>query len=196
MERLGMCWGAVLVLAIVATSCSTGTSPQPVQQTGTPAQPAAPPAAAPITVAPAPVAAAPAPAPGNVLGSGQFSKDPAMRGDLLEVKRVSGGALMIKWRLLNTGPAAPTPKAVHYFGDWNVSPPGGEVYFIDPTENKKYQYLTDSEGHPIADLFWGDLPAGEQRANWAKFPAPPATTTKISFHIPSFAPFEDVPISQ
>ena len=159
MKRLGMCWGAVLVLATLATSCSMGTSPQPAQQTGTPAQPATQPAAAPVQPAAAPVQAVPASAPGSVLANGQFTTDPDLRGDLLEVKRVSGGALMIKWRLVNA-----SQKPIHYFGDYGRSSPGGEIYFIDPVENKKYQYLTDSEGNAIADVFWGDLPAAQQRA--------------------------------
>ena len=201
MNRLGICGATVLVFATLATSCTSGTSsqPAPAARTSTPAQPAAQTSAQPAA---APVQAAPPPAPGTVLASGQYSTDPDLRGDLLEVKRVSGGALMIKWRLVNAaaqpagGLTATQPKPIHYFGDWGYSPPWAEIYFIDPAENKKYSYLTDSEGHAIADVFWGDLPLGQQRPSWAKFPAPPATSTKISVHIPSFPPFEDIPVSQ
>src|SRR3990172_5743372 len=60
-----------------------------------PAQPAAAPAAAP---APAP---SPPVSPAAILASAQYSADPDLRCDLLEVRRISGGALLIRWRLMN-----------------------------------------------------------------------------------------------
>lgn len=144
----------------------------------------------------APVILAQATAPGGeVLASAQYANDPDLRCDLLEVKRVSGGALVVRWRIINT--AAPTggmtgtkPKAINYDFSWE------QLFYIDPAENKKYQYLTDSGGNKIVDVFYGNLDAGQQRLSWAKFPAPPASSTKISVSLPKFAPFEDVPVSQ
>jgi len=161
--------------------------------TSAPAQPAQP-AAAP-TAAPAPATAPPV-SPAAILASAQYSADPDLRCDLLEVRRVSGGALLIRWRMSHTAGSQPPgsltaaqPKTVHYDFGW------GELYIIDPAENKKYGFLTDSEGHRILDVFWGNFPAGQQRLNWAKFPAPPPTSNKISVYIPKFPPFEDVPVS-
>lgn len=111
----------------------------------------------------------------------------------MEVKRVSGGALLIKWRLVNASALA---KTLQYYSGWNVHPPPEALYYIDPAENKKYSHLTDTDGRGIEDLFQGDIPAGQQRGNWAKFPAPPASSGKISVNIPDFPPFEDVPVSQ
>lgn len=157
--------------------------------TSVPAQPAQP-AAAP---APAP---APSVSPASILASAQYSADPDLRCDLLEVRRVSGGALLIRWRVSHTAGSQPSgsltaaqPKSVYYDFGW------GELYFIDPAENKKYGFLTDAEGHRILDVFWGNFPAGQQRLNWAKFPAPPPASNKISVYIPKFPPFEDVPVS-
>jgi hypothetical protein len=45
-------------------------------------------------------------------------------------------------------------------------------------------------------MWYGDLGPGEQRLQWAKFPAPPATSNKVTVYIPKFAPFEDTPVSQ
>lgn len=146
-------------------------------------------------------AQAPAAAPA-VLATAEFSQDPDLRCDLLEVKRISGGALMIRWRIVNAagqanpasgGFANPTPaKPIHYyFSGWD------QLYYIDPAENKKYLPLTDSQNNRILDIA-GDvtLQPGQQRLNWAKFPAPPAGSTKISVSIPQFAPFEDAPVAQ
>jgi hypothetical protein len=113
----------------------------------------------------------------------------------LEAKRVSGGALLVRWRIINTagqtaGLTASKPKTIRYNFDWS------ELFYIDPAENKKYQFLTDSAGNRILQVWYGDLEAGQQRLNWAKFPAPPSTSTKISIAIPRFAPFEDIPVAQ
>lgn len=199
MNKLGVytVWILTFVYVALATSSTTGTTPQPTQQASAPAQAAAQPAAQPVAQ-PAAASSQPAQAipPPAGIASGQFSGDPDLRCDLLEVKRVSGGALIIRWRIVNTATAqsggltASQPKAIHYDFNWT------EIYYIDPAENKKYGFLTDSEGNRIMDVFWGDLAGGQQRANWAKFPAPPPTSNKISVNIPKFPPFEDVPISQ
>ena len=103
--------------------------------------------------------AAPAAAPassGTAIASAQFGGNPGLRCDLLEVKRTSGGALLLRWRLVNTGGQASTglvaggsSKPIYYNFDWQ------ELYYTDPAENKKYAYLTDSENNKILDIFWG-----------------------------------------
>ena len=133
---------------------------------------------------------APAAAPaGTVIASETYSANPNLRADLLEVRRVSGGALLVKWRIVNTSPATEA-KPIYYDFSWD-----NDLYYVDPAENKKYEYLKDSEGNRIVDVFWGSLKTGETRANWAKFPAPPPTSTKISLTLPKFPPFEDVPVA-
>jgi hypothetical protein len=135
--------------------------------------------------------------PGTVIASAQYSADPNLRCDLLEVRRVSGGALLVRWRLVNAAGApqpnglvaGAAPKAIRYDFDWV------ELYYTDPAENKKYAFLTDSENNRVLDVWYGNLGPGEQRLEWAKFPAPPATSTKITVYIPKFAPFEDTPVS-
>jgi hypothetical protein len=119
------------------------------------------------------------------LGSAQYSANPQIRGDVLEVKRVSGNALLVRWRVVHAG-AEPS---INYTFDWK------DIYYIDPAENKKYGFLTDSEGGRILDAKWGSMRPGEQWLSWAKFPAPPPTSTKISLSIGGFAPFEDVPVA-
>jgi hypothetical protein len=144
---------------------------------------------------PAGILPAAAQAPAQPLATAEFSDDPDLRCEILEVKRVSGGALNVRWRLVNGagqpgGLAASSGKPIRYDFGWD------QLYYIDPAENKKYQFLTDSGGNRIVSVFYGALPPGQQRVSWAKFPAPPPASTKISIHIPHFPPFEDVPISQ
>lgn len=177
---------ALLSLAAVvcAAACSRPAS-NPAPQAAAPA--AAPPAQAPAQAAPA-EAAAPAAAAATadaVIASDSFSADSNLRCDLLEVRRISGGALRVKWRMVNTG-----TKEIRYDFNWE------ELYFVDPAENKKYGVLTDSEGQRILDVFWGNYKPGDQKTQWAKFPAPPPSSSKITVNIPKVTPFEDVPVSQ
>jgi hypothetical protein len=143
-------------------------------------------AAAPEAAAPDPASAAapPQPKPGSVIASAQYSNDPNLRCDVLEVKRVSGGALLARWRFVNAG-----AKPVAYDFSWD------DIYYIDPAGNKKYNFLT-IDGKRILDQWWGTLQPGEQRVVWAKYPAPPATSKRISLNVPKFTPFEDILVSE
>jgi len=155
---------------------------QPVQVDSSVAMAAAPqPSAADPTAAP--VAAA-TPAASGVIASAQFSNDPNLRCDLLELKRVSGGALLARWRIVNSG-----SKPIYYDFSWD------DIYYIDPATNKKYNNLT-IDGKKILDMWWGSLPAGEQHMMWAKYPAPPPSSKRISLNVPKFTPFEDAPVSE
>jgi hypothetical protein len=145
------------------------------------------PAAAPASQPAAASTPAPASA-GPVIASAQYSADPNLRCDLLEVKRATGGALLVRWRIVDTNGAGVKP--INYY-NWSWS----ELYYTDPAENKKYAYLTDSDNNKILDVFSGDVASGEQHLNWAKFPAPPTTSTKITVYLPKFMPFEDVPVA-
>ncbi|MBV9087434.1 MAG: hypothetical protein JOY79_08125 [Acidobacteriaceae bacterium] len=181
-----------LVFFIVAT---TSIACQKEQKQSAPApssapaqsQAAPPPASTPAAPAANPLVASaptPPPAPGPVLGSGQYTANPDVHADLLEVKRLTGGALILKWRVVNAG-----AKEANYQFSWD------DLYYIDPAENKKYGPLADSEGHRILDVFEGGLKPGDQRMNWAKFPAPPPSSKRISISLPKFPPLEDVPVA-
>lgn len=179
------------LLASAAAAASSET-PSPALAADAPSQQPAPsdPSVA-MAAVPQPTAPDPAPAadpaqakPGAVIASAQYANDPNLRCDLLEVKRVSGGALLARWRFVNTG-----TKSVNYDFSWD------DIYYIDPAGNKKYANLT-IDGKRILDVWWGTLPPGEQRINWVKYPAPPATSKRISLNVPKFQPFEDVPVSE
>lgn len=185
------------LLATATAAEPQSTPPAPVPATTSTASQSAPSdptvalAAAPqpgLAAAPAPPAdpAAPASASasGSLIASSQYANDPNLRCDLLELKRVSGGALLARWRIVNTG-----TKPIAYDFSWD------DVYYIDPAGNKKYNNLT-IDGKRILDMWWGTLQAGEQHVMWAKYPAPPPTSKRISLNVPKFAPFEDAPVAE
>jgi hypothetical protein len=179
------------LLASVAATAAPSEAPTPTPAADTPTQPAPSDPSVAMAAARQPIAPDPAPAPdpaqsksSGVIASAQYANDPNLRCDLLEVKRVSGGALLARWRFINTG-----TKPVSYDFSWD------DIYYIDPAGNKKYANLT-IDGKRILDVWWGTLPPGEQRVNWVKYPAPPATSKRISLNVPRFQPFEDVPVSE
>lgn len=210
----------LLVILAGLVGCGDKEQPKPKIVAAPPAvAPAPPPAAAPAPAAPAPapqVAAAPTPAPApapaapaptqaaapaapaqGMLASQEFSHNPNLRCDVLEAKRVSGGALLVKWRLsrppatAGTGLAAQTDdKGIYHNFHWS------DVYVTDPAENKKYSGLKDSRGDWIGQGSAKTYMPGQQQVMWMKFPAPPPTSTKISFVFHGFAPFDDLPIAQ
>jgi len=180
------------LLATPAAEAAPIAAPSAPQPSAVPAQPsqadpsvamaAAPQPAGPDPAGPDPAPAA-VPSASGVIASAQYSNDPSVRCDLLELKRVSGGTLSARWRIVNTG-----SKPVNYDFSWD------DIYYIDPAENKKYNYLT-IDNKRILDVWWGTLQPGEQHVMWAKYPAPPLTSKRISLNIPKFTPFEDVPIA-
>ena len=87
----------LLVLTLAAACAKTEEKSAAPVRSSPPAQATQP------AVASAPAASAvAAPSSGPVIASAQYSADPDLRCDLLEVKRVSGGALLVRWRILNT----------------------------------------------------------------------------------------------
>jgi hypothetical protein len=118
-----------------------------------------------------------------VLASTDDSQGAGLRCDILQVKRVSGDALLIRWK---------------YDGSNLTNPydiPAVQPYYIDPVQHRKYSPLmapTVVGAFPFADRI---LPE-RQWGGWAKFPAPPTTTKKITIYLPGVIPAEDVPVSE
>jgi hypothetical protein len=189
--------GAALVMATFA-ACTPRAE---AQRTGVGAMPAARIEAGPAVTrvaAPGPAfvanpdtASAPQP---PVLATQEFTTDPDLRCDVLEVKRVSGGALLVKWRLSRPpagGTVATSPaKPIYHNWGWEG------VYFTDAAENKKYLGLRDSSGAWLAQGRDQSFGPGDRQVLWMKFPAPPESSTRITFVFPGFGPFEDLPVGR
>jgi hypothetical protein len=185
--------GAALV-ALALGACSLGADTKtaaPVEsQRLTPSAEVAPEAA------PAAVAAAAAPPAQTTLASEEYNQDPDLLCDILEVKRLSGGAMLVKWRLsrpssrAGSGLTAAPPAAIHHTWSWDY------VYVTDPAENKKYFGLKDSAGSWLAQGEAKHYAPGERQVMWMKFPAPPETSARIGFVFQGFPPFEDLAVSR
>jgi hypothetical protein len=118
---------------------------------------------------------------------------PGMRLEITELKFVSGGALMLKFTVIND-----SDKDSRILGNiataeaWSAD----GVYLVDVPGKKKYLVVRDAENHCVCSRGLETL-APKGRVNvWAKFPAPPDAVQKIGVVVPHFIPADDVPISR
>jgi hypothetical protein len=109
--------------------------------------------------------------------------------DVTEFKR-KGNTLSVKVRLRNDGKEKAQPHVDHR-----------KAYLLDANAGKKYEMLKDDAGKYLAALTGGyaetfseEIPPGQAKTVWMKFPAPPATTKAVTLAIDGVQPFEDVPI--
>jgi hypothetical protein len=137
------------------------------------------------------LAAGPALAQGTEVLQSQETNESGITGEITEAKR-KDGVLTVKLRLRNTGGS-----------DADVSMTDGPASFDNyylTAGDKKYFVLRDSEGKAIATNDQDGYITARVKKDatytwWAKFPAPPADVTAVSFYTPIAPPFEDIPIS-
>src|SRR5256885_9121288 len=123
---------------------------------------------------------------------------PDTRAEIIELKRTSGDQLMLRFMIVNE-----SSKPFHFserLADPALSGKDhstiGGVHLLDTTNKKKHFVLRDSEGNCVCSRKLGDIAAQSRMTVWARFPAPPEGTQKISIVIPRFVPVDDVPITR
>jgi hypothetical protein len=74
------------------------------------------------------------------------------------------------------------------------------VHFLDGETRTRHDVLRDTRNYAIAERYSSDkLAVAPNRllATWAKFPAPPESSSTVTVVIPGVSePFEDVPIAK
>jgi len=189
-------------IALCALACSKSEPATSTQTSSTVASSTVSTTAAPPPVAPAPAtdpaaSAAIPPAAGtpNAIATADGEK-PGLRVDVVELKRSSGGTVMMKFILANN-----TQENVgfggHWLGDSKFNSDYyavGAVHLIDPVGKKKYFVIRDAEEQCVCSRGVANVGPGEKTNLWAKFPAPPPDVQKVSIVVPHFTPMDDVPI--
>ncbi|MDI3408085.1 hypothetical protein [Streptomyces cavernicola] len=66
---------------------------------------------------------------------------------------------------------------------------------VDQAGKKRYLILRDTEGHCLCTQFTGGVKGGESATWYAQFPAPPQSTTDITFQIADMPP-ADIKITE
>jgi hypothetical protein len=186
--------------ALAPTAEVKAPQPAPAAQPQAPAEPqasaqapAGAPSATPQAQAPAPAGE---PAPAKAALATSDGETPGARVEVQELKRVSGGTVMLRFTMINDGDK--TLNVGYDFGAGSTSDIGtvGGVHLIEPVGKKKYLVVRDSESKCDCSRGVKDV-AAKSRANlWARFPAPPDNVEKIGVVIPHFSPMDDVPLSK
>ncbi|MFE6458765.1 hypothetical protein ACFVP0_15080 [Streptomyces cinereoruber] len=110
---------------------------------------------------------------------------------LTSVERDLGGFLTIKGQLKNTSDSSSIIPAQASGDETEVVKHGnslGGATLVDSVGKKRYYVLRDTDGRPLTTSALSILPAGENAAVFMQFPAPPTSTTEVSFQLPTFEP--------
>jgi hypothetical protein len=106
-------------------------------------------------------------------------------------ERDIGGFLTVKGKLKNTSDAASVIPAQASGDETEVVKHGnslGGATLVDSVGKKRYYVLRDTDGRPLTTSALSILQAGEAVDVFLQFPAPPASTTEVSFQLPTFEP--------
>ncbi|MFF5281504.1 hypothetical protein [Streptomyces sp. 62] len=149
-----------------------------------------------------PTAAAPSSQKGAPAESTQAAEQPTetlavMKGQkgleltLSSVERDAGGFLTVKGSLRNpsgSGHAVPPQTSGDETEVVKHGTSLGGATLVDSMGKKRYYVLRDTDGRPLTTSGLGVLPAGGSIDVFLQFPAPPASTTEVSFQLPTFEP--------
>ncbi|MFE4262761.1 hypothetical protein [Streptomyces sp. NPDC056883] len=134
------------------------------------------------------------PAPTDAKGSAPVeviatSQGPA--GIVLEINsavRNQDGYLTISGRIKNTGSSTFSQMAT-WRGDEKTASPASiaGATVVDTAGKKRYYVLRDTEGRCACTTGLTPIKAGESVSIFAQYPAPPTSTTEVTFGLPSFA---------
>ncbi|MFF9475100.1 hypothetical protein ACF1E9_21075 [Streptomyces roseolus] len=106
-------------------------------------------------------------------------------------ERDAGGFLTIKGRLSNPSGSSVVLPGEMRGNETEVVKHGlslGGASLIDPVGKKRYYVLRDTDGRPLTTTGLDSLGPGKSTAVFMQFPAPPASTTEVSFQLPTFEP--------
>ena len=180
------------ILFTFVHACDKKEEPKPAAQAPAPTvtaqAPQSPPAPAPEAAAPAAQPAPPAPqtAPAKPALATSDGERPGSRVDVQDLKRVSGGTVMLRFTMINDGDQ--TLKFGYDFAQQGTNDFAniGGVHLIDPAGKKKYLVVRDSQNACDCSRNLKDLAAKSRVNLWARFPAPPDNVEKIVVVVPHF----------
>lgn len=114
-------------------------------------------------------------------------------GLLLQVtsaERDSGGFLTVSGNLKNDGSGTVNVPAQLSGNETEIIRNGrslGGATLVDAKGKKRYYVLRDTEGRPLTTTNFPSMKAGESIPVFMQFPAPPDSSTEVTFQLPQFA---------
>ncbi|MFC8586012.1 hypothetical protein ACFUGD_15875 [Streptomyces sp. NPDC057217] len=150
---------------------------------------------------PASTAAAP-PKGGSATQGSQAAEEPTetlavLKGNdgveltISSAERDAGGFLTLKGALKNTSSRSLALPGQIRGDETEVMKHGnslGGATLLDSAGKKRYYVLRDTDGRPLTTTGLDILPAGGAATVFMQFPAPPTSTTEVSFQLPTFEP--------
>ncbi|MFH8660049.1 hypothetical protein ACIGPN_10570 [Streptomyces afghaniensis] len=109
---------------------------------------------------------------------------------ITSAERDSGGFLTVNAELKNDGSKSTVVSSRLTGNETEVMRNGqsfGGATLVDSKEKKRYYVLRDTEGRPLTTSGLTTIKAGDTISVFMQFPAPPESTTEVSFQLPTFA---------
>ncbi|WP_427920246.1 hypothetical protein [Streptomyces sp. cg40] len=110
--------------------------------------------------------------------------------DITSVTRDAGGFVTVNGNLRNDAdkllvvPAALSGNETEIIRN---GPSLGGATLVDSKGKKRYYVLRDTDGRPLTTTGIATIKSGDEVAVFMQFPAPPSTTTEVSFELPTFS---------
>ena len=110
--------------------------------------------------------------------------------DITSATRDSGGFVTVNGSLRNDADKSVVVPAALSGNETEVirnGPSLGGATLVDSKGKKRYYVLRDTDGRPLTTTGFTTIKSGDELAVFMQFPAPPTTTTEVSFELPTFA---------
>ncbi|MDC0773963.1 hypothetical protein [Streptomyces sp. HD] len=104
--------------------------------------------------------------------------------------RDSGGFLTVSGELKNDGDQSARVPVSTRGDETEIIKHGtsfGGSTLVDSSGKKRYYVLRDTEGRPLTTTDLPKIKAGDSIPVFIQFPAPPKSTTEVTFQVPTFA---------
>ncbi|WP_030232896.1 hypothetical protein [Streptomyces sp. NRRL S-455] len=105
-------------------------------------------------------------------------------------KRDSGGFVTVSGDIKNDGDESVRVPVRTQGNETEILKHGaslGGATLVDSASKKRYYVLRDTEGRPLTTTDMPRIKAGDSVPVFMQFPAPPQSTTEVSFQLPTFA---------
>ncbi|MEW1826592.1 MULTISPECIES: hypothetical protein [unclassified Streptomyces] len=110
--------------------------------------------------------------------------------DITSATRDSGGFVTVNGNLKNDADKSVVIPAALSGNETEVirnGPSLGGATLVDSKGKKRYYVLRDTDGRPLTTTGMTTIKSGDELSVFMQFPAPPTTTTEVSFELPTFA---------
>ena len=110
--------------------------------------------------------------------------------DITSADRDSGGFVTVNADLRNDGSKTAIISSQLTGNETEIMKNGqsfGGATLVDSKGKKRYYVLRDTDGRPLTTTGITTIKAGDTKVVFMQFPAPPSTTTEVSFELPTFS---------